>query len=139
MAMTTWKERLLSLFGVAGFIVNEILGRKKAPSVEPPAPPNEDGWRDIVDIEAAMPTLGDFPMGWTVQDHGSTETFGKDPDYEFAYRVLELNAPTSAGLQWVAVWSGANRSEFTQGSWPTRTRDEAYDQLARRERTVSEI
>ncbi len=129
--------------GVAATVA--VLGywafKKKEPSALPqtpvtPARPSEpdDSWRADVDLDAAMPTLADFPMGWTAEGPTGRDGAGDNP-FRFWARVLELNA-MSGDNQWVAVWSGATPTGISHGWIPARTRDEAYALIAEELRQV---
>lgn len=112
-------------------VVKAAKKKKQLAAPEPDEPEETEDWRTKVDLEEAMPTTADFLMGWTAEPAGYDWSSGSEPDYQFAYRVLQLNAPTKTGREWVAVWSGANSIlEFTRAWWPTRTRDDAYDKIA---------
>lgn len=92
-------------------------GTPNEPIVEPPS----DAWSEKVNIEAAMPTASDFPMGWspTMEPGG----IGADA-YVLQYRILTLNTPADNGVEYVLVMSGANKwGEFVHGwsSHSTRT------------------
>lgn len=85
------------------------------------------------DVDAAMPSRADFPMGWDVEDDGRD----MGPGYNVAYRVLRLRAPSDKcepqPCTYILVISGIRRtpSMSTTGWGAFINRDRAYAELNR--------
>jgi len=95
---------------------------------------NDDTWRDDINIEAAMPTLADFPMGWKSEMFpGSSQDYGDNP-YQVDYLVLELNSPSNKcspmPCKFVAVYSAASPGGSNVGWTPTQTQQQALNKIS---------
>lgn len=106
--------------------------------------PEELPW-EPVDIERAMPTLRDFPMGWYVDDVASIQDFSdpssSNPSFFLAWKILRLNSPSNLcdpACSWVAAWAASNSFGVTSSGWmPFYSRDDALDFIESKHDEVS--
>ncbi|MCH9637727.1 MAG: hypothetical protein K0U16_07270 [Gammaproteobacteria bacterium] len=90
-----------------------------------------------LDLEAVMPTLADFPQGWSVVEAGIYESnpgpSSSAPAYRFEWRILRLPSPSTMctpPCSFVAVWTAQNAYERRTSGWvPTYSVDDAIDLL----------
>jgi hypothetical protein len=100
------------------------------PPPDLPFPEPIDIWAKV-DIEAAMPSLSDYPDGWTVDDSGDESDSGsadRSP-YAMRWRVLELEKTTDAGIEWLTAISGWSPGRAFRNVLLSATREEAYGQV----------
>ena len=107
-------------------------GKRTLVPQKPPREVPEEGPPPIPDTASSMPTAEDFPMGWTVENHGG----GQYRDADFAFKMLQLQSPSDActpePCRWVLVFSGVGLAMSDFGWGPFVTRDEAYAELGRK-------
>jgi hypothetical protein len=114
----------------------KLFGNKTRAAVAKPSTVY-DAWK-MINIEAAMPTLSDFPQGWTLHNEGEEGGGTGNKSWALSWRVLKLNAPGKYGETWVAVISAQAKTFSSVGWGGAHSEERAYEQIEQKRRGLHE-